>query len=239
MKELWKKITTPFSNHIDWWNDYLTEISVIIVSLGITYYGDNLMQAYQDSQDDRDAMQMICDELVANLAELKNIEEYDQKEIEFATLLRKALVEKESIDEDTVELYSSQYRLNYYWFLKKNAFDMVRESGTIQRLDKKLLTQLFECYDLLEVVKDMEEHYRKEKFSKYLLFLAGLPDKENAETTREEWEEIDRDRQFRQSLLVMLPVMAYNSLAANQHAQENIKQMLTLIDEAYPELEKE
>ena len=36
MKELLGKITGVFTNHAEWWNDYLTEMSVLVISLGAT-----------------------------------------------------------------------------------------------------------------------------------------------------------------------------------------------------------
>lgn len=234
MKELWKTLTAPFSRHAEWWNDYLTEISVIIVSLGITYYGDSLMQDYQDGQEDLEAMKMIRRELVSDLDELRQIQAYSLKEIRFSESLGQALLEKKLPAEDSVKTYYNQHRLYYYWFLKTNAFEMLRESSSMQRLDKQLLTQLFGCYEQLEVMKDIEKRYREEKFTRIVQFTDALEGEPHAETTLRQWQQIERDGKFRRFLLTLLPMLAKSSLSVNLSTQQYIEDMLQTLDKAYP-----
>ncbi len=239
MKELWKKITAPLSNHAEWWSDYLTEISVIILGLGITYYGDSLMQDYQDGQEDEEAMKMIRRELVTDLKELEQIRAYSLKEIGFSDALKQHLLENRPLEEDSVQTYYNQHRLCYYWFLKANAFDMLRASSSLQRIDKQLLTQLFECYDQLTVIKEIEQQYRQEKFERIAQFTDVLGVEPHAETTLGQWRQIDRDGRFRRYLLTLLPMMAKSSLTANQVAVQLIEDTLQTLDEAYPSAREE
>lgn len=234
MKELWKTITAPFSRHAGWWNDYLTEISVIIIGLGITYYGDSLMQDYQDGQEDLEAIRMIRRELVSDLNELRQIQAYSLKEIRFSESLKQVLLENRVMEEDSVKTFYNQHRLYYYWFLKTNAFEMLRESSSMQRLDKQLLTQLFGCYEQLEVMKDIEKRYREEKFTRIVQFTDALEGEPHAETTLRQWQQIGRDGRFRRFLLTLLPMLAKSSLSVNLSTQQFIKEMLQAIDEAYP-----
>lgn len=234
MNEVWQKITTPFRAHAEWWNDYLTEISVIIISLAATYYGDSLVESYMEKLEDKEAIGMVRHELTANLAELREIEAFYRKEIAFSDELKKALLIKTRPEEDSIRSYYNQHRLYYYWFLKDNAFSMLRESGSLSRLDKPLLMQLFECYEQIEVVKDMEKRYREEKFAHLTHYIDGLGIEPNAESTRGQWEQIDRHPAFRQYLFTLLPMLAKSSLGINLRAQELIGNMLFTIDEAFP-----
>lgn len=163
METLWKKVKEKFIRHAEWWNNYLTEMSVLIISLGATYYGDSLIESYMETQEDREAMGMIRTELASNLKELKDIDDYYLKEIRFSESFTSKLKMKKKIPADSLLEFSDQHRIYYYWFLKDNAFDMLRESGSMQRIDKALLTKLFECYEQLEVVKDMGVRYREER----------------------------------------------------------------------------
>lgn len=233
MNEIWQKITTPFRAHAEWWNDYLTEISVIIISLAATYYGDSLVQSYMEKQEDEEAIAMVRHELTANLTELREIEAFYRKEIAFSETLKHALLQKALPPEDSIRTYYNQHRLYYYWFLKDNAFSMLRESGSLARLDKPLLMQLFECYEQIEVVKDMEKRYREEKFAHLTHYIDGLGIEPNAETASGQWRQIDRNTAFRQYLFTLLPMLAKSSLGINLQAQELIEKMISTIDEAF------
>lgn len=236
MEKLWKNITEPFRKHREWWNNYLTELSVFVISLGVTYYADSLVENCMQRREDREAVRMVKNELLANLTELGNIEEYYRKEILLSETLRSFLKEGQtgSVKEDSVERFHNQHRLYYYWFLKNNAFDMVRESGTMQRMDKTLLTELFECYEQLEVVKDMGIRYREERISELLLFTDALPDGRHAETALGQWEQIGRNRRFRHYLLTPLPLMAKSALSVSLNARQLVEDVLKAVDNCYP-----
>ena len=234
MQRLWKKITEPFRKHAEWWNNYLTELSVFVISLGITYYADKQVSNYMERQEDREAACMVRNELVSNLTELKNIESYYRKEILMSETFRKFLSERNQTNEDSIKDFYNQHRLYYYWFLKDNAFDMIRESGTIQRMDKMLLTELFECYEQLEVVKDMGVRYREERIAKLLLLTDALPDGKHAETTVGQWKQMKQSDKFCRYLLTSLPMMAKSSLSINLNAQQLVKEMLNAVDRQYP-----
>lgn len=236
MEKLWKNITEPFRKHREWWNNYLTELSVFVISLGVTYYADSLVENCMQKQEDWEAIRMVRNELLANLKELGNIEEYYRKEVLLSETLRNFLKQGQAgiVKEDSIQCFYNQHRLYYYWFLKNNAFDMVRESGTMQRMDKTLLTELFECYEQLEVVKDMGARYREERISELLLLTDALPDGRHAETTLGQWEQIRRNKRFRHYLLTSLPVMAKSALSVNLNARQLVADMLKAVDKRYP-----
>ena len=244
MQGLWKKITEPFRKHSEWWNNYLTELSVFVISLGATYYADSLVESYMERQEDREAVSMVRNELLSNLSELESIETYYRKEILLSETLRKFLAESgnaesgnaasSDIDEDSIKVFYNQHRLFYYWFLKDNAFDMIRESGTMQRMDKALLTELFECYEQLEVVKDMGLRYREERISELLLLTDALPGGKHAETTIGQWKQIAENGKFCRYLITSLPMMAKSALSISMNAGQLVEKMVDAIDKQYP-----
>lgn len=244
MQGLWKKITEPFRKHSEWWNNYLTELSVFVISLGATYYADSLVESYMEKQEDREAVNMVKNELMSNLSELESIETYYRKEILLSETLRKFLAESgdsesddaapSDVNEDSIKVFYNQHRLFYYWFLKDNAFNMIRESGTMQRMDKALLTELFECYEQLEVVKDMGLRYREERISELLLLTDALPDGKHAETTIGQWKQIAENRKFCRYLLTSLPMMAKSALSISTNAEQLVEKMLDAINKQYP-----
>lgn len=244
MQGLWKKITEPFRKHSEWWNNYLTELSVFVISLGATYYADSLVESYMEKQEDREAVNMVRNELISNLSELESIETYYRKEILLSETLRKFLAESgdtesddatpSDVNEDSIKVFYNQHRLFYYWFLKDNAFNMIRESGTMQRMDKALLTELFECYEQLEVVKDMGLRYREERISELLLLTDALPDGKHAETTIGQWKQIAENRKFCRYLLTSLPMMAKSALSISTNAEQLVEKILDAIDKQYP-----
>lgn len=244
MQGLWKKITEQFRKHSEWWNNYLTELSVFVISLGATYYADSLVESYMEKQEDREAVNMVRNELMSNLSELESIETYYRKEILLSETLRKFLAESgdaesddaapSDVNEDSIKLFYNQHRLFYYWFLKDNAFNMIRESGTMQRMDKALLTELFECYEQLEVVKDMGLRYREERISELLLLTDALPDGKHAETTIGQWKQIAENGKFCRYLLTSLPMMAKSALSISTNAEQLVEKMLDAIDKQFP-----
>lgn len=244
MQGLWKKITEQFRKHSEWWNNYLTELSVFVINLGATYYADSLVESYMEKQEDREAVNMVRNELMSNLSELESIETYYRKEILLSETLRKFLAESgdaesddaapSDVNEDSIKLFYNQHRLFYYWFLKDNAFNMIRESGTMQRMDKALLTELFECYEQLEVVKDMGLRYREERISELLLLTDALPDGKHAETTIGQWKQIAENGKFCRYLLTSLPMMAKSALSISTNAEQLVEKMLDAIDKQFP-----
>lgn len=239
MQGLYKKIIESFRKHTEWWCNYLTEMSVVIISLGITYYADGIVERYMEKQEDREAVRMVRNELVSNLSELEDIEKYYRKEILMSETLRRYLPEHKNTvaseaDEDSIKDFHNQHRLYYYWFLKNNAFDMIRESGAMQRMDKMLLTKLFECYEQLEVVKDMGVRYREERITELLLLADSLPEGKHAETTAGQWQQIGQNSKFCRYLLISLPMMAKSALSINLNARQLAEEMLDALDKEYP-----
>lgn len=234
MKRLWKKIKEKFMKHSEWWNNYLTEMSVLVISLAATYYGDSLIESYMEKQEDRKATLMIRHELVSNLKELGEIEAYYLAEIKFSETLSDKVIRNKSISPDTIRLYYNQHRLYYYWFLKNNAFDMVRESGAMQRIDKSLLTKFFECYEQLEVVRDMNVRYREERISRLAEYTTDLPEGIHAKTVEEQWKQISSHKKFRQYLTITVPLMAKSTIAIERNAVLLVQETIGKIDSIYP-----
>lgn len=234
MKRGWNKIKEKFAKHAGWWSNYLTEMSILIISLGTTYYADSLIENYMEKQEDRKVILMIKNELVFNLKELEDIEGYYLKEIEFSKALTDKLIRKKKIPADSIGKFHNQHRLYYYWFLKSNAFDMVRESGAMQRINKSLLTKLFECYEQLEVVKDMGVRYREERINKLDEFAADFPEGINSLTVIEQWGQINRHKRFRRYLMITLSLRAKSAIAVEINATTLVQATIKEIDRLYP-----
>ena len=234
MKKLLEKIKNKFAKHSEWWINYLTEMSVVVISLGTTYYGNSLINDYMEKQEDRKVVLMIRQELVTNLKEMEDIDQYCLKEIKFSETLVNKLIRKKRISSDSIKNFHNQHRLYYYWFLKNNAFDMLRESKVMQRVDKMLLMKLFECYEQLGVVKDMGGRYREERIKRLAEFTTDQPEGLHAMTVTEQWKQINRHKIFRQYLMITVPLMAKSTLAIERNTALLVQKTIKEIDQVYP-----
>lgn len=234
MNKLWEQFTGKLKKSSSWFKEYLKEISVVVISIAITFYGDSLIEKYNNKQEDKEMMEMVRQELESNLAELSDMTEHYQLDNEFGTRLSAHLVRHESIPADSLDKYFNRHRTFAYWFLKKNAFDIMRVSGTVQRADKGLLMLLFESYEQLGVVSSIDEHYRDQRIALLLDFNASLPDGKHAETTTGQWKQIRQHEEFRQYLCNSMPLLSRTASRSCLKAKELIEDTLKKIDEKYP-----
>lgn len=217
--------------------EYLRETSVIILGLCITYYGDSLVSDYMDRQEDREAMHMVQEELEYNLRELGNMQSYYRTDIQMSETLRRYLDGTlKGCIEDSITTFHNQHRLYHYWTLKDHAFKMVRESATMQRMDKEMLTHLFECYEYLDVVENMGATYREKRFEELLSFISlNLKEAPFATTTVGQWEQIRQDEKFVHYLTSLLPMLAKSTLSVSLYASELVTGTLSTVKEEYAE----
>ncbi|SEF53096.1 hypothetical protein [Parabacteroides chinchillae] len=231
---LLKALYQKFKQHADWWADYTTELSVVIISITATFYGENLIENYIEANEDLQVMQMMVNELEYDLVELSNIQNHCKDEIAFSELLYRNIIQKENIDENIVNRYYNHHRLYYYWFLKNNALDMTKVSGTMQRMkNKQLLLQLFECYEYINIIKDMDTHYREVRIEQLSNFYAHLPNNAHVPTAKEQWKQIAQDSTFCQYMLTTLPLMAKSITNTSINTQKVLHKTINMINEEY------
>lgn len=73
---------------MEWIKDYMKEVSVIIIGLCITYYGDSLVDGYYERKDDSEYMEMLKTELNDNIVELRKMMTYYRRDRRLAELLK-------------------------------------------------------------------------------------------------------------------------------------------------------
>jgi len=235
MSKLLSRVAEKFKKNASWFKDYLTEISVVVISIAITFYGDGLIEDYNNKQEDKEMIEMVKNELESNLSEISKMQIYYQKEFELGSHLKKYFQAKQTFTNDSLERFYDEHRLFKYWFTKKNAFDIIRVSGTVQRLDKSLLMLLFESYDQLNVTNNLGDRYREQRISLLLDFAGKLPNGQHGENTLEQWEQIGAHTEFKQYMCNTMPLLSITALDASNKAIQLIEDTLKKIKEKYPE----
>ena len=234
MALLLNKISNKIRNHAEWWTDYMTEMSILVISLAATFYGESLIEGYNEAKDDKATMEMVVEELEYNLTVLAEMEQQYVAELDFANILKRALVQHESFSQDTLDTYKNFHRMYYYTALKMNAFDYTKVSGVMQRVeDKQLVVRLYECYELLDILKQLHVDFREERRVKLSAFVAGLVDGEHGATTREQWRQIDEDSHFKHYLLYSGPSLIRSIIAQIRVLHENINETILSIKAGY------
>lgn len=234
MARLLERLGKQFKNHADWWADYMTEISILIISLAATFYGENLIESYNEAREDEQTMALVVEELEYNTKTLALVEEQYALERQFAAVLGRALLHHEKFPPDTLDKYTDFHYDIYYNIWKKNAFDLIKLSGTMQRIeDKQLSLQLFVCYELLDVVKEMDGGFREERKKRRSGFLAGLKEGVQAPTTAEQWKQIDEDEAFKRYLLYSTPSTAKTINARAREARALVAETIGMIKKEY------
>lgn len=233
MSKLWGRLINKLKQHSSWIKEYLTEISVVVISIAITFYGDGLIENYNNKQEDKEMMEMVKLELEANTNELTKVLTFYQKDYEMGIDLSIYLAEREIVPKDSLAKHLNQHRNFVYWFFKNNAFDILRVSGTMQRTDKDLLMLLLESYEQLGVVKSLDERYMHQKSTHILNFRYSLPDGKYGETLTEQWEQIRQDSEYRRFLCNNMPLLSVSILQATQRALEVINTTLDKINNKY------
>lgn len=105
MALIFEKIYIKITNHADWWKDYMTEMSILVISLAATFYSENLIQGYNDAQDDVHTMTVVVNELEGNIKEISEIMVYYHKHELFANALKQKLIKQETVAEETLQEY--------------------------------------------------------------------------------------------------------------------------------------
>lgn len=234
MARLLEKIKTRAAQHAGWWKDYMTEMSILVISLAATFYGESLIQDYQDAQEDHQTMGMVVNELEYNAKTLEIVEEQYAMEQQFSVVLNRALVPHETFSQDTLDKYLDFHYNVYYNLWKHNAFDLIKLSGTMQRVeDKNLSLQLFECYEWLDVVREMDANFREERKKQRSEFIAGLKDVVHAETTAGQWRQVDADVPFKRYLLYSMPSAAKTIHGNACRARKVVDKTISMIKKNY------
>lgn len=234
MARLLEKIKKRVANHADWWKDYMTEMSILVISLAATFYGESLIQNYQEAQEDHQTMEMVVDELEYNQETLETLVKQYTMEQQFAVVLDHALIGHETFPEDTLEKYTDFHYDIYYSLWKHNAFDLIKLSGTMQRIDDKTLSlRLFECYEWLGVIKEMDVNFREERKSRRAEFISHLEGGAHAKNTAEQWKQIDANEAFKHYLLYSMPSTARTIYGNVREAREIVSETIRMIRETY------
>ena len=234
MGRLLKKFAESFRGHKEWWADYMTEMSILVISLAATFYGEQLISDYMDTQDDKETIGIVIHEMHENIKELDDMEKYYDEKIEFLSLLRRYLIKKETIPSDTLDIFYNTYRKGTLYFLKNNAFNMMKNSGTILRMDdKQLLSQMFETYDRMNLAKDLDASSRQELATACAHFLSNINENANMDTTQEQWDEIGKNKEFRQYLLVSYSLMCKSRLAICSRAKIFMEEIVAQLEQKY------
>lgn len=209
MARLLEKIGKQIKNHAEWWTSYMTEMSILIISLAATFYGESLIESYNEAQDDKATMEIVVEELEYDLKVLGDMKKQYEDDLDFSTVLGSVLVRHSVLPQDSLEKYKNFHRIYYYWTLKISAFDFVKVSGVMQRVeDKELIVQLFECYERLNIMKELDADFRTEHKAKLSEFRSRLKDGKHGDTVQEQWGQIDRDTVYKRYLLYSVPSLA-------------------------------
>lgn len=234
MTLLIEKTKRLIDSHSGWWKDYMKEISILVISLAATFYGESLIQSYQEAQEDHQTMEMVVDELEYNQETLEALLKQYTLERQFAVVLKRALVEHQTVPKDTLKKYTDFHYDIYYSLWKHNALDLIKLSGAMQRIsDKTLSLRLFECYEWLAVVKEMDINFREERKQKRTEFVSHLENGLHAETAAEQWRQIDRDEAFKNYLLYSMPATARTIYGNADAAHAIVGETIEMIREAY------
>lgn len=234
MVRLLEKLRDRLANHADWWSSYLTELSILVISLAATFYGENLIQGYMETKEDRNTMEMVVNELEYNIELLSTMQEQCTMDVEFATALKRSLLRHETLPEDTLVKYNKYHRVYYYFSLKRSTFDLMKISGAMQRMENRvLIVQLFDCYEWLNIMQDLADRFREERTAKLYDFTAQLQGGEHAETTQGQWMQIECDQSFKRYLLYVLPLNAKSVNAQSKLALEVITETIRMVKQEY------
>jgi len=223
-----------------WWKqasdfvkEYIRETSVIILGLCITYYGDSLVDSYAEEKEDYEAIRMICQELEDCIGQLKTINDYYKKEGEMGSLISDNFqTDFIHLQEDSVSQYYNQLRLFHMWAYEGYAFNMLRESTIIQRIDKELLVKMFSCYDYIETLESINDDYKNRRLTELLAYRSKVRNIE--ETTLGQWRQCCEDKQFFEYITQAVPLLSKIAYATGSHAIILAEETLAEINSRYP-----
>lgn len=234
MARILEKIRNKIVNHVDWWKDYMTEMSILVISLAATFYGENLIQSYQEAQDDDQIMTVVVNELESNIKEVSNMLEYYRSHKTFAQALKQNLIQHETVVADTMQRYENFHRLLYFWILKKNALDMMKESGTMQRMENRdLLEQVIDTYEWIAMVKGLDIQFRDNKKEQIANFISRIDKGEPAVEVVGQWWQIDRDQDFKRFLIYSAPLQSMAIASQLEDCRDSMYKTIELIKQNY------
>lgn len=216
---------------MEWIKDYMKEVSVIILGLCITYWGDSVVDGIYEAQDDREYKEMLMGEIEANVKEIENMKAYYRSDLELAAGLKRFLIHGcDTADAEKVKHLFNQHRMYHYWILKENVFSMIKLSATIQRIDKQLLSSLYDCYDYMDTVMDMGESYRERRFEELLRHMPEYGDRHrSAKDVFAQWEAVADDSRFSSYIIKVVPQMAGSALAICSYTEQMLKDILVVM----------
>lgn len=218
MKAILGKLTDLFRKHVEWWQDYMTELSVVILSIAITFYGEAKIEEYNERQEDREVMLMMMNELQENADELESLQKRCTKDVHFSSVLQEYLEQGHVPSPDTLQMFNRYQYLYPQWIFKRNAFDVMKSSGVMQRMDdKELLVLIFDCYDQIEIVKEMGDRYKNERFRMIMEYSSAITDT-HEENILKQWKQIECYSPFRDYLCVRFRYSALNVRAFGKRA---------------------
>ncbi len=234
MARILEKLRNKIVNHADWWKDYMTEMSILVISLAATFYGENLIQGFQEAQDDNQIMTVVVNELESNIDEVSNMLEYYRSHKTFAQALKQNLIHHETIVADTMQRYENFHRLLYFWTLKKNALDMMKESGTMQRMENRdLLEQVIDTYEWIAIVKGLDAQFRDDKKEHIASFISRIETGEPAVKVVEQWRQIDKDQDFKRFLIYSASLQATAIASQLEDCRDSMQKTIELIKQNY------
>lgn len=227
------KLKNLLRRHTPWLQEYLTELSVVVISIAVTFYGEDKIEQYHQRQEDREVMQMMLNELHENRLELESLRKRCDKDVLFSTLLSDYLERNEIPTPDTLELFSRYHYLYPQWILKRNAFDVMKNSGVMQRMDdKELLMEIFDCYDQIEIVSEKGKNFTTERFNMIMQYISARPVIGEAGTL-EQWQRIALDVTYKDYLCLRFRYIALNLMGFGERAYNATDSVIQKIADKY------
>ncbi len=211
---------------MEWIKDYMKEVSVIIIGLCITYYGDSLVDGYYERKDDSEYMEMLKTELNDNIVELRKMMRYYRRDRRLAELLKTG---DAGMAEDSL---LNQHRYYHYWMLKDNVFSIMKETGTFSRMEKHNVTVIYECYEYMNTALHMGEVYRERRFAELLEHMAGYSDCYNAGemNAADEMKLIMKDKRFCGYFTRTVPPMAGSAVGICMFTETKITEVIKMLE---------
>lgn len=139
----------------------------------------------------------------------------------------------EYIQEDSVSLYYNQIRMFHIWSYEGYAFNIMRESTSMQRIDRSLLLNLFNCYDYIETVEALNTDYKDQRLEQLLKFRAKVRNIDT--TTIGQWRQCCTDIPFFEYLTQTVPLLSQISLSTCTYAITLTEQTMEMIAVQYPD----
>ena len=121
----------------------------------------------------------------------------------------------------------------HIWFYEGYAFNIMRESFSMQRIDRNLLLKLFNCYDYIETVEALNTDYKDQRLEQLLKFRAKVRNIDT--TTIGQWWQCCTDIPFFEYLTQTVPLLSQISLSTCTYAITLTEQTMEMIAVQYPD----